>query len=118
MKKKIIYGDRGSRNRKSRAITSGLLVICLCFCGNALCQQEPAGEGRPITPAGTLVIDAMTHLPAVGAMPMAMLRSPDALGHAGKGRYLLVGNSGIGGPSSQHTTRAQHSNSRIDLKPA
>src|SRR5260370_3121632 len=77
---------------KSRARTASFLVICLCFCGNALCQREPAGEGRPITPAGTLVIDAMTHLPAVGAMPMAMLPSPDALGHAGEGRGLLMGN--------------------------
>jgi len=51
-------------------------MICLGFCGGAWSQEEPAGEGRPITPAGTLVIDATTHLPAVGAMPMAMLRSP------------------------------------------
>ena len=100
---------------KSRAITSGLLVICLCFCGNAWCQQEPAGEGRPITPAGTLVIDAKTHLPAVGAMPMAMLRSPDALGHGGKGRYLLVVNSGFGVQFSEETNRAQQSIAVIDL---
>src|SRR5260370_3279004 len=106
MKKRTIYRDRESRNMKSRAITSGLLVICLCFCGNAWCQQEPAGEGRPITPAGTLLIDAMTHLPAVGAMPMAMLRSPDALGRAGKGRYLLVGNTRFGGPSTEKPNRA------------
>src|SRR3989440_12178780 len=81
---------------KSRTTTGGLLVICLGFCGNAWCQQEPAGEGRPITPAGALVIDAATHLPAVGAMPMAMLRSPDSLGRGGKGRHLLVVNSGFG----------------------
>ena len=66
---------------KSRATTSGFLVICFVFCGAAWGQQEPAGEGRPITPAGALVIDASTHLPAVGAMPMAMLRSPDARSH-------------------------------------
>jgi len=60
---------------KSRATTSGFLVICFVFCGAAWGQQEPAGEGRPITPAGALVIDASTHLPAVGAMPMAILRT-------------------------------------------
>ncbi len=75
---------------KSRAMTGGFLVICFGFCGSARCQQEPAGEGRPITPAGSLLMDASTHLPAVGAMPMAMLRSPDSLGHGGKGRYLLA----------------------------
>ena len=39
-------------------------------------------------------MDAGTRLPAVGAMPMNMLRSPDNLGRGGKGRYLLVVNSG------------------------
>jgi len=64
---------------KSPSTTAGLFVICLGFCGNAWCQQEPAAEGRPITPAGALLIDQTTHLPAVGAMPMAMLGSPDTL---------------------------------------
>ncbi len=81
---------------KSRAAIGGFLLICLAFCASAWCQQEPASEGRPITPAGTLVIDVATHLPAVGAMPMTMLRSPDTLGRAGKGRYLLVVYSGYG----------------------
>src|SRR5260370_35989623 len=88
IKKRIIFEDRGSRHMKSRAITGGFLMICLGFCGGAWCQEEPAGEGRPITPAGTLMIDATTHLPAVGASPMAMLRSPASLGHGGKGGYL------------------------------
>ncbi len=100
---------------KSRATSSGFLVICLVFCGAAWGQQEPAGEGRPITPAGALVIDASTHLPAVGAMPMAMLRSPDTLGHGGKGRYLLVVNSGYGVQFSEDTNEAQQSIAVIDL---
>jgi len=103
---------------KSRIMTGGFLMICLGFCGRAWCQQEPAGEGRPITPAGTLVIDATTHLPAVGAMPMTMLRSPDALGHGGKGRYLLVVNSGFGVQFSEETNRAQQSIAVIDLNAA
>jgi YVTN family beta-propeller protein len=100
---------------KSRAATSVFLLICLAFCKGAWCQQEPAGEGRPITPAGALVIDAATHLPAVGAMPMAMLRSPDAFGHGGKGRYLLVVNSGFGVQFSEETNKAQQSIAVIDL---
>jgi YVTN family beta-propeller protein len=100
---------------KSRATTGIFLLICLAFCTGAWCQQEPAGEGRPITPAGALVIDAATHLPAVGAMPMAMLRSPDAFGHGGKGRYLLVVNSGFGVQFSEETNNAQQSIAVIDL---
>src|SRR5258708_40025324 len=98
---------------RSRA-TTVFLPIVIGFCPGAWCQQEPAGEGRPITPAGTLVIDAATHSPAVGAMPMAMLRSPDALGHGGKGRYLLVVNSGYGVQFSADTNAAQQSIAVID----
>jgi YVTN family beta-propeller protein len=61
------------------------------------------------------MIDAATHLPAVGAMPMVMLRSPDALGHGGKGRYLLVVNSGYGVQFSEDTNEAQQSIAVIDL---
>src|SRR5205807_6282349 len=111
----VIFGDRGSRNMKSRMISAAFLVITLGFCAIALCQQEPAGEGRPITPAGALVMDGATHLPAVGAMPMAMLRSPDALGRGGKGRYLLVVNSGYGIQFSEDTNEAQQSIAVIDL---
>src|SRR6266446_10383470 len=91
------------------------LVLSLCFCGRARSQQEPAGEGRPITPAGSFVLDGATHLPTVGAMPMTMLRSPDALGHDGKGRYLLVVNSGYGVQFSADTNQAQQSIAVIDL---
>ena len=57
---------------------AGLLFLALFFSGTNQAQREPAGEGRPITPAGTLVMDAATRLAAVGAMPMNTLRSPDA----------------------------------------
>src|SRR5436190_21720320 len=94
---------------------SGLFLTTTLFSGIAGGQQEPAGEGRPITPAGSLVMDAGTELPAVGAMPMTMLRSPDKLGHDGKGRYLLVVNSGFGVPFSDDTNKAQQSIAVIDL---
>src|SRR5436190_21516538 len=109
------FGDRESRNMNSRIVSAVLLVITLGICEIARCQQEPAVEVRPITPAGALVIDAATHLPAVGAMPMAMLRSPDSLGRGGKGRYLLVVNSGFGVQFSEETNRAQQSIAVIDL---
>jgi YVTN family beta-propeller protein len=96
-------------------IAVGFLLTTLCFSGVTQGQQEPAGEGRVITPADTLVTDAATHLPAVGAMPMNMLRSPDKLGRGGKGRYLLVVNSGFGVQFSEETNRAQQSIALIDL---
>lgn len=60
-------------------------------------------------------MDAVTHLPAVGAMPMTMLRSPDTRGRGGKGRYLVVVNSGYGVQFSEETNKAQQSIAVIDL---
>ncbi|HVH71093.1 MAG TPA: hypothetical protein VNB49_08305, partial [Candidatus Dormibacteraeota bacterium] len=96
-------------------LLAGLLLTALFVSETTQGQQEPAGEGRPITPAGTLVLDASTHLPAVGAMPMTMLRSPDKLGSGGQGRYLLVVNSGFGVQFSEATNKAQQSIAVIDL---
>lgn len=93
----------------------GLLLMAFSLYGITKGQQEPAGEGRVITPAGTLVKDTSTGLPAVGAMPMTILRSPDTLGRGGKGRYLLVVNSGYGVQFSAETNEAQQSIAVIDL---
>ncbi len=59
-------------------------------------SDEPGSEGRVITPAGELVMDVTTNLPAVGALPVDLVRSPDGSGPDGKGRYLLSINSGYG----------------------
>jgi YVTN family beta-propeller protein len=96
-------------------IQVGLLFLITICSQPAVCRQEPASEGRPITPAGTLVMDSGTHLPAVGAMPMNILRSPDTLGRNGKGRYLLVMNSGFGVQFSAQTNESQQSIEVIDL---
>ena len=92
------------------AVTAGLLS-----CATALSQQEPAGEGRLISPAGVLLLDAATHLPAVGALPTVFLRSPDHSGKDGQGRYLLVMYSGYGVQFSADTNHAQQSIGVIDL---
>ncbi len=106
---------RGDDEFMSLRIAVGFLLTTLCFSGVTQGQQEPAGEGRVITPAGTLVMDAATQLPAVGAMPMNMLRSPDKLGRGGNGRYLLVVNSGFGVQFSEESNTAQQSIAVIDL---
>jgi hypothetical protein len=58
--------------------------------------NQPASQGRPITPAGTLLTDATTRLPAVAPLTVDFVRSPDKSGPDGKGRYLIAVNSGFG----------------------
>jgi YVTN family beta-propeller protein len=70
---------------------------------------------RPITPAGALVTDATTRQPAVGALPVNFVRSPDHTGADGRGRYLIAVNSGTGVQFNAATNRAQQSLAVIDL---
>jgi len=83
-------------------------------------RNEPASEGRPITPAGSLVRDVTTKGAAVGAMPVDFVRSPDSLGPGGQGRFLIAVNSGYGVQFNAASNRGQQSLSVIDLnlKPA
>src|SRR6266576_1322854 len=78
-------------------------------------QNEPASQGRPITPAGSLVIDSTTRQPAVGALPVDFVRSPDHTGPENKGRYLLAVNSGFGIQFNAASNRGQQSLAVIDL---
>ncbi|HEX3559332.1 MAG TPA: alkaline phosphatase family protein [Pyrinomonadaceae bacterium] len=77
--------------------------------------NQPASEGRPVTPAGSLVMDATTHQPAVGALPVAFVRSPDRAGPDGRGRYLVAVNSGYGLQFNSSLSHAQQSLAVIDL---
>ena len=78
--------------------------------------NEPASEGRPITPAGTLLLDATTGQIAVGSLPVVFVRSPEASEPDGGGRYLIVVNSGFGMQFSAATNKAQQSLAVIDLE--
>jgi len=78
-------------------------------------QGEFGSEGRPITPAGNLVVDITTRQPAVGALPVAFVRSPDKTGPDGLGRYLIAVNSGYGIQFNAATNKAQQSLAVIDL---
>ncbi|MEO8073187.1 MAG: bifunctional YncE family protein/alkaline phosphatase family protein [Acidobacteriota bacterium] len=82
--------------------------------------NQPASEGRVITPAGELLMDATTGKPAVGALTMDFVRSPDTFGADRKGRYLLAINSGFGVQFDAESNRAEQSIAVIDLnaKPA
>src|SRR6266513_1897999 len=77
--------------------------------------KEPASQGRPITPAGSLVLDATTRLPAVGALPVDLVRTPDHTGRDGSGRYLIAVNSGFGLQFNAASNRGQQSLAVIDL---
>ncbi len=77
--------------------------------------DEPASEGRPITPAGSLVQDLTTRQAAVGALPVDFVRSPDSSGPDGKGRFLIAVNSGYGIQFNAASNRGQQSLGVIDL---
>jgi DNA-binding beta-propeller fold protein YncE len=78
-------------------------------------EDEPASQGLRITPAGSLIIDATTRQPAVGALPVDLVRTPDHTGRDGSGRYLIAVNSGFGIQFNAAGNRAQQSLAVIDL---
>jgi YVTN family beta-propeller protein len=65
--------------------------------------------------AGTLVLDANTRQPAVGALPVEFVRSPDRSGPDGLGRYLISVNSGYGIQFNSSANIGQQSLGVIDL---
>src|SRR4029450_12603573 len=88
---------------RSKAHYPAALLVCLIVVvlnvgsdSSARRQDEPASEGRRISPAGSLLMDATTRQPAVGALPVDFVRSPDHAGRDGGGRYLVAVNSGFG----------------------
>jgi len=96
-------------------LTVALIVGSLGGASSSATQDEPASQGRPITPAGTLVHDMTTRQPAVGALPVDLVRSPDKLGPGGAGRYLISVNSGYGIQFNAAGNRGQQSLAVIDL---
>ena len=101
-------------------LLSLLLTTSLLLVSSSAISDGPASQGRPITPAGSLVQDLTTHQAAVGALPVDFVRSPDKLGPNGEGRFLLSVNSGYGIQFNAAGNRGQQSLSVIDLnaKPA
>jgi YVTN family beta-propeller protein len=77
--------------------------------------NQPASEGRPVTPAGSLVMDLTTRQPAVGALPVGFVQSTDKTGPGGRGRYLVALNSGYGLQFNAASNRAQQSLAVVDL---
>ena len=95
------------------AAAAASIFLAYLMPGNA---QPPRTRvsGDKDGPAGELVTDASTGLP--GAMPLTMnfVRSPDADGPDGLGRYLIAVNSGYG-LTFNYKDKAQQTLSVIDL---
>src|SRR5215813_13542713 len=110
-------------NRSYIVLSLFLATTCLLFgsVGSVSSSADgSASQGRPITPAGSLVQDLTTRQAAVGALPVDFVRSPDNLGPGGEGRFLLAVNSGYGVQFNAAANRGQQSIAVIDLnaKPA
>lgn len=112
--------DIDRRNSLYTTTLLGLFMLLILIGSNVSsarrdAEDEPAAEGRRITSAGSLIIDATTRQPAVGALPVDFVRSPDRTGRDGGGRYLIAVNSGFGLQFNAAGNRGQQSLSVIDL---
>jgi YVTN family beta-propeller protein len=77
--------------------------------------HQPASEGRPITPAGSLIMDTTTGNAAIGSLPVKFVRSPDHSAKDGGGRFLIAVNSGYGIEFDSSTRAGDQSLTVIDL---
>src|SRR5262245_59065971 len=90
--------------RRSLAVFATFAVIAtvVLYLSNTLHSRaddspiDPETVEIPTTPAGRLLIDKQTGLPAVAPLTMNFVRTPDNQGPDGKGRYLIAVNSGFG----------------------
>ena len=124
----LIIGRRDQpvlmRNFARRNAPRSLLIanLALLFSASSAFAQgpvptthEPASEGRPITPAGSLIMDATTENPAVGSLPVSFVRSPDHGAQDGGGRFLVAVDSGYGLEFNADAAGEDQSLSVIDL---
>lgn len=125
----VFKGKEGAMGLSSLARSVVLVIAALLFTALPSAQKNGAQEigaleklegapivqGRPLNPSGELVMDRSSGRPAVASMPVRFVRSPDAGGPGGGGRYLISVNSGFGVQFSVDTNRAQQSLSVIDL---
>jgi YVTN family beta-propeller protein len=94
------------------AVLAALSLALVNSSADVTVKNRPASQGRPITPAGSLVKDLTTARPAAGSLPVSFVRSPE---RGGRGRYLVAVNSGYGLQFSEATNKAQQSLAVIDL---
>jgi hypothetical protein len=118
MKSRPAHARKPSARSRSLVAFAALAAGALCLVNSSAditVRNSPASEGRPVTPAGTLVMDLTTKRPAVGSLPVNFVRSPDRDGPGGRGRYLVAVNSGYGLQFDAATNKGQQSLAVIDL---
>lgn len=113
----------------NRFTNRSLVVLCILFLVGILgllyygsnksradvnTEKSPSSNYQEPKPAGTLLLDAATGLPAVTPLTVNFVRTPDKTGPDGKGRYLIAVNSGYG-LAFNSKSRAQQTLSVIDL---
>jgi YVTN family beta-propeller protein len=101
-------------------ISVAIAIVCVgpfrSHAGDAVkIITEPIDQ--TVKPAGKLLIDAETNLAAVAPLTMNFVRTPDAAGPDGKGRYLIAVNSGFG-LEFDSKSKANQTLSVIDLNAA
>lgn len=99
-------------------------ILCITVLGSVISTSfpvvhaaetnDPQTADRKTTPAGKLIDDASTGLPAVAPLTVNFVRTPDKDGPDGKGRYLIAVNSGYG-VEMNGKSKAQQTLSVIDL---
>ena len=84
-------------SRLSHARIAGACVLLMVGSGHvaSLGPQTTPPLQRPLDPAGDVILRRDGSV-AEGSLPVTILRSPDTSGPDGRGRYLVVVNSGYG----------------------
>ena len=99
------------------AAIAAITILSIYFFVSRATLVDAALPPDHTTPAGKLVMDSTTKHPAVAPLTMNFVRSPDADGPGGKGRYLIAVNSGFG-VEFNSKSKPQQSLSVIDLAAA
>ena len=106
------------RNAILLSVIASIVVLSIYFFVSRPTQADtelpPEAFDYRTPPAGKLLTDTSTGLPAVAPLTMNFVRSPDTDGPGGKGRYLIAVNSGYG-IEFNSKSKAQQSLSVIDL---
>ncbi|MDX6271975.1 MAG: hypothetical protein QOD28_3198 [Acidobacteriota bacterium] len=97
------------------AVAALLSVSLKTSSADVVIPNHIASQGRTLAPAGAIVMDATTRQPAVGALAVDFVRSPDRDGADGAGRFLVAIHSGYGVQFNAATNKAQQSLAVIDL---
>ncbi len=102
------------------AVVASITVSCIyllasrtTYADTDISLLDPA-DAFHTTPAGKLIVDTTTGMPAVAPLTINFVRSPDMDGPDGKGRYLIAVNSGYG-VELNSKSKGQQTLSVIDL---